>query len=105
VTFELHPDAHPSETRTPIIASIVSFGIEDPGARASLATPLGAAGLASMPVRLDIPTSTPAWSAGHGVFERVARCANQEELSDMLNDEQLLEELNAARRRRSKGEV
>ena len=60
---DLHPDAHPSETRTPILASIISFGTEDPRAKASHAAPLDATGLAAKPARLDIPTSIPSWSA------------------------------------------
>ena len=57
-----HPDAHPSETLTPIIASIISLGAEDPRARASLAAPLSADGLVSVPAQPDIPTSIPSWS-------------------------------------------
>lgn len=60
---ELHPDAHPSETRMPIVASIISFGTEDPRAKAALATPLGAEGLASVPTPANITTSIPTWSA------------------------------------------
>jgi hypothetical protein len=60
---ELHPDAHPSETLTPIVASIISFGTENPKAKASLAAPLDAGDFASVPTHADIPTSVPSWSA------------------------------------------
>ena len=63
LSVERHPDAHPSETLTPIVASIISLGTEEPRARASLAAPLGAGHLASVPARPDIPTSIPSWSA------------------------------------------
>lgn len=63
LSVEVHPDAHPSETLTPIVASIISFGAADPRAKASLAGPLNADGLASVPSTRDIPTSIPAWSA------------------------------------------
>jgi hypothetical protein len=52
----------PSETVAPIVASIISLGAQDPSAKASLAAPLDAASLASMPARLDVPTSIPSWA-------------------------------------------
>jgi len=42
--------------------------------------------------------------AGSGGDRRVV-CVNQEELPEMFNEDQLLEKLKAARRRRSKGEA
>ena len=63
LSVERHPDAHPSETLTPMVASIISFGSEDPRAKASRTAPMDANGLSAAPARLDIPTSIPSWSA------------------------------------------
>jgi hypothetical protein len=54
-------DAHSSEARMTVIASIVTFGVRDSTASPSTIKPLDADSLASPTPRIDVPVSPPAW--------------------------------------------
>jgi hypothetical protein len=60
---QLHPDAHPSDTRAPLIASIISLSDNDTAITGSTLAPLKAESIASPPIHFDVPIPTPAWQS------------------------------------------